>query len=368
MESKNPKEEKPPTGKVTRDGLRRLPHFSVSRLSKQQEEDLLHPESPGGTIRRKPKTYKLGRAWLRQAPAVQKNLLYCLTHPDESGGQIVQGLPKGVSEYTLSAFIQAAQQTLYNQSVMAHNDDINSGFAREKSTRLSDSYQGNILVTLNDLCRLGFGSKDPSTRERREMDRMVRLLHCFPVSIKYPEGVYSFPVCITAGKFERETDKSITYHLILNPIFCGKEMLKNFGEFPQDATRRVRLAAETVGKRKGVKIQMTATLNDLMQLIGMQDKRKPFVCTMDNLVRQLGTWEDYRKNRKRISDQLRTYFDVLKEARLLNPDMLLNPEEYIDDDGSLVLVFHLNKDFCREATPPGTTPPYSLPPEQFSVF
>ena len=114
-----------------------------------------------------PQHFKLARDAALQLSKVERNLFTDMEEA-QSGNYIISGLTKQVTELDFTAFTFAVGQILYNQSYQSGNEDINSGLKREEAKNLSRKtgetlYNGSIVTSLNELCRLAYGVKEPST-------------------------------------------------------------------------------------------------------------------------------------------------------------------------------------------------------------
>lgn len=324
-------------------------------FSKEEEQANLQPKGADGQIRHTPNTFKMGRLYGKQAHSIEHNLFTAILDPSQLNGTgaSITALPKTISEDSLTAYIQAAQQILYNQSYTARNEDINSGYMRQEATAVKDGYVGMILVGLKELCQKAHGLEAPGGNLYDQMRELITAVDRYEVGITLPNGdKCKLKLIAKMGEFIRKDDGAVMFQLALNPIFCGKELLKNFGEFPQDVNKRLRIAAKTIAQKRGKReIRLTSQLRLLMQHLGMQDKRKPYTWPIDNLLTFVGLSAQYKAKKARTLEMLGNYFEILKEIRLLRADIPTNPIEGQMGDGTLAYTFHFNPDFKNPDTP-----------------
>lgn len=263
-----------------------------------------------------PPFFKVGRYAALQFSKVERDLFTDMEEA-ESGNYIISGLTKQVTELDFTAFTFAVGQILYNQSYKSGNEDVNSGLKREVATPITDatgekSYTGNIVTSLNELCRLAYGVKEPSTELRKKMATLIDTIDQKPVNIQYPNGdKMESKLCVTMNKYTREKDGAILYDLYLNPIF-GSRIQKQFGELPQD----VILCLEKSCKKKKQRKQAAHYL--LLRWLSVQDKRYPHKLTIDVLIRELRMEEYFNKNKGMAEKQLLSICNVMEDIGILS--------------------------------------------------
>lgn len=225
---------------------------------------------------------------------------------------IVTSLKGKVSITDFMAFSIAASQTLSNQSYQYGNTQTYSGKTLTKAKKLSERmgmnvYNGDIEVTLKDLCKYGYGETEPTTKQKRAMANMIDILHNTPVVITYPNGDKDENVlCSRVNKHTRAKDGAVEYHLFLSPIFCSN-VAKNFGELPQDIIKRLRDGSK----------RLTEAHYVLAGMLGVQAKGEPFTRFIEDLVNNLGLLERYKNDRSRTEKQLLSLFDAMQKVKLI---------------------------------------------------
>ena len=172
-----------------------------------------------------PGTFKIGR---------QAVLEFLKIDLKSSGGEVgtykVGNIQRRVTNTDLTAFFIAAAQILYNQSYLTGHTNTNSGIPAEIAYNVPIDYYGNILVTINDLCRVGYGVSAPTTNQRKAMKTLLPLLHDVPLTTyTYLDGTpHTEPMCDVDGSAIAK-DGSRVYRLRLNPIFT-RLWEPNFGQ------------------------------------------------------------------------------------------------------------------------------------------
>lgn len=296
-------------------------------------------------LRSLPKEQKVTRAFITQAHIMQRSLFDALEKgvADTEGNITYSKLPALVSEYDFRAYILAAKSILYDQSYICNNDDVLTGFNREESNLTTieglldekgEPYRnGNIGVTLNDLCRVGYGipeGQTPSTTQRNNMRKTIEAIDKTPIGIVYANGDIRETYLIKVmGKYRRKADGAEAYHLILNPIFTTHG--KGYGLMLRGATTRLSQYLASKGKTgRGGK---SAAHYAFMELLSIQDRKKgEWNISIENLLLHLNLTEMFKKNKKRATEKLEEIFEAFEALGYL----LERPNPTIPTDG----VFH----------------------------
>jgi len=285
-----------------------------------------------------PQHFKLARDAALQLSKVERNLFTDMEEA-QSGNYIISGLTKQVTELDFTAFTFAVGQILYNQSYQSGNTDTNSGVSRKKADKVSkqlgtDTYKGEIIVSLSELCRLAYGA-EPSTETKKKMAALIDTFHKTPVRVKFPNGdeVENY-LCVKMGKYTREKDGAVLYDLYLNPIF-GSRIQNQFGELPQDITAKL----SNVTKRK------TAAHYLLLRWLSVQDKRYSHTLTIDTIIQELRMEDDFKKSRGRAEKQLLSICKAMVDVGILSKYDV----EYSSGNRKHIqrITFHLNQNFIR---------------------
>lgn len=261
-----------------------------------------------------PANFNMGRAVGLQLAALERDL-FTDSEEKESGNAIVSGIETKINDYDFRAFSMGIAKILYNQSYQSGNVDTNSGLIKEvaqgitpKTPNAEKYYNGTVVVTLNDICRDAYGTDTPSTEQRRAITKLLKTLHHNEVHIDFPNGdSLDAVLCATMTRYKRASDSAITYSLSLHPIFTYA-VTSNFAPFPQDTTKRLALATK----------RQTAAHLRLLTLLGMQDKRKPYVRTYTELLKDMGLTDAYKANPTRTEKQTIEIFKTMKDIGIVS--------------------------------------------------
>lgn len=279
-----------------------------------------------------PQEQKVARALITQAHKMQDDLFSVLEHgrKNPDGSIVYSALPSIISEYDFRAYVLGAQLILHDQSYICNNleegkgknkEIINSGVKREVSNLQSADgrtlYNGNIVTSLNELCRIGYGipeDKEPTTAQRNNMKKSIETLDSTPIGIIYGNGderqTYLIKVMET---FKRKRDGAVMYHLVLNPIFTSNA--KGYGTMLRGATTRLSLHLASKGKTG--KAGKSAAHYAFLQLISIQDKRKEWVISLENLLRHLNLTDYFKKDKKKTIAKLEGIFEAFHAIGIL---------------------------------------------------
>ena len=292
-----------------------------------------------------PPTYKLGRNAIFQIAKIQRDLFTDIEEM-ESGNYIVSGLPRKITGTDFSAFSFAVGHILYNQSYQSGNTDTNSGLSKQIALKMRDQtghtyYGGEIVASLKDLCRYAYGEEEPNKIQRAAMATLIDTIHSTPVTITFPNGdkVKAF-LCVKMGVYTRAKDGAVTYHLILNPIFC-ENVKRNFAEFPQDLIKRLTAITK----------QKTEAHYRLIRLLGLQNKRKPFIRWIDQLIEDLGLTEAYKVQRSRTEKQIKKLIKEMEALGIIIPPTEIETDMVGRKERISKVTFHLNPNFVRIEKP-----------------
>ena len=292
-----------------------------------------------------PETFKVGRDASLQLAKIQRDLFTDMEE-QQSGNYIVSGLPRKITRTDFSAFSFAVGQILYNQSYQSGNTDTNSGLSQQIAPKMRAQtghtyYGGEIVASLKDLCRYAYGEEEPNKVQRVAMATLIDTIHSTPVTITFPNGdKVEASLCVKMGVFTRAKDGAITYHLILNPIFC-ENVKRNFAEFPQDLMKRLTAVTK----------QKTEAHLRLTMLLGLQDKRKPFVRRIDQLIEDLGLTEAYKAQRTRTEKQIKKLIKEMEALGIITPPTKIETDIVGRKERISKVTFHLNPNFVRVEKP-----------------
>ena len=260
-----------------------------------------------------PGTFKMGRWYGMQIRKVQRDLFSDMEEAN-SGNFIIPSLPANITELDLHAFSFAVNHILSDQSYQSGNVETHSGLSKTKAlmningnAERTNYYGGEILQSLNEICKMGYGVDKPSSKQRKSMALLLDFLDKNEFHLNLPDGYeYISKICVTMGKFKKDNEP-IYYHLWLNPLFC-ENVRRNFAQFPKDITRKLHEATK----------EKTPTHYKLISLIGNQDKRKPFVRNIETLLEDLDLMKEYKKDAKKTELKLISHFDAMQNINLID--------------------------------------------------
>lgn len=292
-----------------------------------------------------PDSFKISRDATLQLSKIERDLFTDMEER-QSGNYIISGIEKNITALDFTAFTFAVGQILYNQSYKSGNADINSGIKRQEAKEINkllrdkhglkeDLYCGNISTSLNELCRLAYGT-EPSTELKKKMATLIDTIDQKAVFIKYPnEDILETKLCAKMIKYTRKEDGAVFYNLQLNPIF-GSRIRNQFGELPQDITAKL---SEATRKK-------TAAHYLLLRWLSAQDKRHPHPLTIDKIIQELRMEEFFRKDRGKADKQLHSVCDAMVKIGILSK----YEAEYSSGKRSHIkkITFYLNPIFIRD--------------------
>lgn len=257
-----------------------------------------------------PDQFKISRDAFFQLEKSGRDLLEDILEQG-SGIYVVSGLTRKISELDFECITLALPQILWNQSVQQGNADINSGVDRIKAqieSRNGDSlYTGNIIVSLNELCRKAYGI-EPTTEAKKKMISLITSIDSTPIKINRDgsgEEIDSYLFRIM-NKFKSQKNDAVYYHLALNPIF-SKDIRNQYGEIPQDTMKR--LAEKT--KRRGV------PHIKLIKWLGIQDKRTPHKLKISTLAEKIRMESYLKENRGKAEKKILSICDTMIDIGLI---------------------------------------------------
>lgn len=284
------------------------------------------------------------RALVRQSHVVQRSIfdgLEC-SLPNVNGDIVYSDLPSQISEYDFRAYIIATQGMLFDQSVKCNNTTELTGVGTLEISQTAKNAQGqgyrvgHIYVSLNELCREGYGVPDGtavSTSQKNNMRRAIEVLDQVPIKVEYGNGDKKETYLIKKmEKFTRQSDGAEMYHLIPNPLFSTLE--KGYGLMLRGTTARLTEYLKGKGRSKAGK---TAEMLAYWQLLSIQDRSKVWAISTENLLDRLGLTKLFKKNKKRVVAKLEEIFEayydlgfLLEKPVTLPPDGIyrfkLNPD------------------------------------------
>ncbi len=285
-----------------------------------------------------PTKIKMGRSYEVKRKEIQLSLFDNL--PDEKIEQYSIRIGKdeerklGVTLTSVKRIDFALRELLYILSYQNKNTAENTGLA--KHGKLTDGqeidgeeiegkkyYPAQIMFSLSDITKRAFQTNSFTNRKLAEAT-----LDAMQVGLIWDMG---------GGKEQRrsllwikgvDTDNntgSKLYNVVLHPIYA-KDVSKNFALFKAGVLSEI-------GTITDAKIE-------LLSLLGLQDKRKPFVVNTYTLLEKVGLLEVFRHDKKRGLNQLKKAIDGMVEGAVITD----YPEETKDYRGNIIqYTFHLKQ-------------------------
>lgn len=314
----------------------------TSNLSEEQQDERVKryfEERKKMMLKSLPKEQVVTRALVLQTHTQQRSLFDALEKgvTDNEGNIIYSKLPSQITEYDFRAYLIAAKSALFDQSYIFDNQDILSGLIREESQlsyidglrdEMGEIYHtGNICVTLNELCRVGYGipeGQKPTTTQRNNMRNTIKVLDQTPIKVLYANGdERENHLTKIMGKNKRKADGAEAYHLVLSPIFTTRG--KGYGLLLRGTTTKLTKYLSSKGKTK-----KSAEMYAFMELIAIQSKKKvEWSISIENLLQRLNLTNMFRKNKKRALEKLEEIFETFVGIGLL----LEKPNQALPLDG-----------------------------------
>lgn len=291
-------------------------------------------------------SFKISRRYLLQAPTLEKNLFSDLAEntEDRDNEIVISGLTKKVSELDLASLTFAIGKILHDQSVRAKNEEYNTGLYSAEEAKTKDGHRGGYIVTsIIDICRIQYGTKEPTSAQKKKTKSLIELVHSTPVTISFPNGDRLNSRLFTMMNDFTKAEGGATFiDLAINPIFCGTILKNDYGLFPHDSTLRLSEATRRKNER------LTVQHYRLMEWLAMQREDKPSSIGLENLLQRLSLTEYYRKDRKKAENKLNSLFAIMREIGLLRSDLDENPVRgFRQADGEPMFTFYINPEWSK---------------------
>lgn len=299
-----------------------------------------------------PNSFKVGREVNREGEKLGNDLFAVLRpQPTETrqSGFTLSGLPSLVSRYDYDCLMLAMSQLLYNQSLLYGNEDSFSGISRveAKSDNKSIGYLGDVTATLNDIARLMYGISPKAKVDRYYKQQAKILLETFDnnfIEFHFNTGkrkgdIYKTKLISIKEYYYRDSDKSFTYHLLLDPIF-GRRLKNDFLALPQNIMLSLSQSCKTHKQRK------TVAHVRLVKILASQPNNKPFTIGADTLLQRLELWDMFKEQPKRTIQHLEEIFLVVADIGII----LGLPKVGQLPDGTKAYIFQKNPNFVTSET------------------
>lgn len=300
-----------------------------------------------------PEYFKVPREAGHQITAKQLELFPEYLEPDMTAdGAVTQVINiSNIKEVQLRAFTTAAQQILYNQSVLSGHAEENTGIERNSADEYSKNtsmatgtsvkkYGGTIIVSLYELCQKAYGTTTPDNKQKKEMMNLIEHLDEVKLEIRYPNGdVLRRKMCAVMDEYRRAKDEARFYRIFFHPIFC--ENMKSFAIYPQDIMTRLISSVK----------RLTSSHFILLNYLALQDKRKPCTMLAENFLNRTGLSKSYKKNKGRTMRKVENLCTVMEDVKIAKSHEI----RYTKSGAFKEVVFHLNPDFANDKGKKETT-------------
>ena len=311
----------------------------------------------GGTDRKLPSSFHISRHFEQMRGGYERTIFDSLLSKRELAlrqsepGAILIEQPKGVSPVMLKRLHLALAQELYNTSYNNGTTEQNTGLIKNNTLQDGTIIQpvkglysfAQAIVSLTGLTSSIFGlpqGVSPTNKQKIETRNLLQAVHNEGVNITYPNGdIMRQSLLLIKGSYQIKKRNAWYYDLIFNPAF-REQLAKGYVEHPQDIMQRLAATGN-----------ITEAKLDLLNLLGRQDRSKVCERYKSTLLQELGLMEQYRKNKKRIEDTLKTLFQAMIDIKLLSPtspDGGANPKEITAPNGELKYLFYYNPDYIQK--------------------
>ena len=270
------------------------------RISNKGNQNLLAKLS-----KPEPTGIKYGRSYEMQRRPLQLSLFDAIGFlPDSDKGQLTITIGEkeerdlGVTLLSLKKVDFALREALYIQSYQSGNTKEYTGLAR--GGRLTDGTKiakekidgkeynaAEIRVKISDLAFRAFGVNSYTTRKQTEIT--LRAMQTgFTCRTAYGDEKRRSLLWLKGYDYDSKTKAK--YQTIVLTAIYSKDIQNNFALHRNGVL--------------GMLGRVTDEKIELLSLLGIQDKRKPFVVYLYSLLDKLGLADEYKKNKKRVLKRL----------------------------------------------------------------
>ena len=201
--------------------------------------------------KQEPLTFTMSRNVLIQSDKFERGL-FDDPQPKDKSQFTIGGLTKQISERDLYCSIFALAQINSNQSYMSghsqENTGLSDGVLNNALSKITGERElnGEVYFSLNEFCRLSYGVKNPSTKERKQAEALLKTLDSTPSIVEYKDKTVEAYLAKTVTRVTEKKDGSIYYHLYLHPLFVDM-ISKGYAQLPQNLMERYRKGIEQQG-------------------------------------------------------------------------------------------------------------------------
>lgn len=292
-----------------------------------------------------PTSAKFGRFYGLQRKEIQLTLFSALENKQEEFTLSVGNIKRGVSLLSIKRVDFALRELLYRQSYQMGNLDQNTGVAKdgvlvktspeEEEQTITPTiidgktyHVGEILIKLSDLALLAFGKEDNHSKKLAE-----KVLQAMQEGIiarnAFGDEKRRSLLWLRGHDYDSKTNAKMV-DIVLHPIYA-KDVKRNFAIHKSGVLN-------LIGNLTDAKL-------DLLELLGLQDKRYPFRIYTATLLEKLNLEDEYKKNKARAKKKIAEAISSLVGKDL---PLLAEPETKLSPRGEIVeYVFKLNPNYGK---------------------
>lgn len=305
-EEKNTKEKKPLTD--IQDTLTQEVQFTKEFGYSGVENPILHGA-------------KFGRAYEINKKEIELNLFSKIEESNEMAISKGEDAPfvlsigttreSGVTLLSIKRVDHALREILYDQSYRSGNLEQNTGLAKDgvlvDCTKITPEkigghsyYAAEIVEKLSVIATKAFGKNTNDTRKQTE-NVLKALQEGITARNTFGDEKTRSMLWIKGVDYDSKT-KSKTFDIVLHPLYA-KDVKKNFALHRHGVL-------DMIGRPTDAKL-------DLLSLLGIQDKRKPFIRYIGTLLEELNLVEQYKKNKARTLNTIEEAIEAMVACSIL---------------------------------------------------
>lgn len=282
---------------------------------------------------------KYGRFFDVKRKEIEPTLFPELENNKSKKFEIIIGSKKdGVKPLDVKRVGFALREALYNQSYQTGHAKDNTGIVTDgKFTDGTDAQpvnidgklysSGEVQVKLSDLAYSAYGRTDGYSRIKTEKTlKALNDPHGFIIKDTKGNQIGRSLLHLEGFYYDAKTGAKV-YDIKLHPIWT-KDVATNFALHKQKVLT-------LIGRLTDAKFE-------LLNLLGQQDKKKPFIRYIGTLLEEIGLYDAYKANKTRTKKQ---FIDAIKS--MIDCGIVLSYEE-TKIDGTLKYIFHLNPNYGKQ--------------------
>ena len=292
-----------------------------------------------------PSSIKFGRFYEIKRPELQLSLFQNIEENRPNFTLTIGSEDRDVSLLTIKRVDFALRELLYIQSYQNGNLEQNTGVAKngvllpssenEEGQSISpeiidgkEYHVGEIIVKEGDLAKLAFGRDDGSTRKLTR-GALKAMQEGITARNAFGDERRRSLIWLRGHDYDSRTNAKLL-DIVLH-AFYAKDVASNFALHRQGVLN-------LIGKPTDEKL-------DLLSLLGIQDKRKPFNIYTITLLEKLSLKEEYKKNKSRAKKKIKDAIDAMLSCKMI----LQQPDTKKNSKGEIIeYTFYLNPNYTKE--------------------